>query len=282
MTRDTLGNDLNAVKYVITSKILLAPYDSSVKILADMIASSVVDPAVTLATLFKKGLTAVGLITSDGAPQDGRDADDATEFHQPGYKMNADPTLTLAFTVAEDNDLTRLMTIGAPDDNGVYHVRDVVQDTKWIAYQETAYKNGTIRRRVGVVQITGNEPAQDNRGEVSGLALTATWTQDSIVDDGKSRYLEAYYDSAAVAATSLTVAPSTLSIQKTKTGTITATVAPETATITAESADDSKVSVSVSGKTITVTGKDTTTSPVTVTVKSGTHSATVAVTVTAA
>ena len=38
------------------------------------------------------------------------------------------------------------------------------------------------RRRLGVIQITGNEPAQDTRGEVSGLSLTATWQLDPAVD----------------------------------------------------------------------------------------------------
>ena len=47
-------------------------------------------------------------------------------------------------------------------------------------------------RRLGVIQITGNEPAQDTRGEVSGLSLTATWQLDPAVDGGNSRYLQSY------------------------------------------------------------------------------------------
>ena len=107
--------------------------------------------------------------------------------------LNADPNLTLAFTVAEDNETVRGMTIGTPDADGVYHVSDTIQDSKWIAYQETHYKTGTIRRRLGVLQTTGSEPAQDTRGEVSGIALTTTWQKDSIVDNGNSRYLQSYY-----------------------------------------------------------------------------------------
>ena len=45
---------------------------------------------------------------------------------------------------------------------------------------------------LGVIQITGNEPAQDTRGEVSGLSLTATWQLDPAVDGGNSRYLQSY------------------------------------------------------------------------------------------
>ena len=192
MTADNQGNDLNAVKNVLTSKIIVAPYVPGKTLTASQIAPSVADPITELGDVFGSSSSTVGLITSDGAPQDSRDGDDATEFHQPGYTLNADPTLTLAFTAAEDNDLTRLMTIGRPDETGVYHVKDIIQDTKWFAYQETIYKSGRKRRRLGVIQITGNEPAQDTRGEVSGLSLTATWQLDPAVDGGNSRYLQSY------------------------------------------------------------------------------------------
>lgn len=192
MTADKQGNDLNAVKNVLTSKIIAAPYVADKTLTASQIAPSVEDPITELGDVFGSSSAAVGLITSDGAPQDSRDGDDATEFHQPGYTLNADPTLTLAFTVAEDNDLTRLMTIGKPDEIGVHHVKDIIQNTKWFAYQETIYKSGRKRRRLGVIQITGNEPAQDTRGEVSGLSLTATWQLDPAVDGGNSRYLQSY------------------------------------------------------------------------------------------
>jgi len=192
MTADNQGNDLNAVKNVLTSKIIVAPYAAGKTLTASQIAPSVADPITELGDVFGSSSATVGLITSDGAPQDSRDGDDATEFHQPGYTLNADPTLTLAFTAAEDNDLTRLMTIGKPDETGVYHVKDIIQDTKWFAYQETIYKSGRKRRRLGVIQITGNEPAQDTRGEVSGLSLTATWQLDPAVDGGNSRYLQSY------------------------------------------------------------------------------------------
>lgn len=191
MTADNQGNDLDSVKNVLTSKIIVAPYVPGKTLTASQIAPSVADPITELGDVFGSSST-VGLITSDGAPQDSRDGDDATEFHQPGYTLNADPTLTLAFTAAEDNDLTRLMTIGKPDETGVYHVKDIIQDTKWFAYQETIYKSGRKRRRLGVIQITGNEPAQDTRGEVSGLSLTATWQLDPAVDGGNSRYLQSY------------------------------------------------------------------------------------------
>lgn len=191
MTADAAGNDITQVRVVTTSKIRLAPYDASKQLTATLIAPTVADPATGLDTIFAKG-GFVGLITKDGAPQDGRDADDATEFHQPGYLLNAEPKLTLEFTAAEDNDLTRAMTIGTADSTGVYHVTDTIQDTKWLAYQETVYKDGRHRRRLGVVQITGAEPDKEDRGSVSGIKFTAEWLKDPIVDDGASRYLESY------------------------------------------------------------------------------------------
>ena len=196
MTADTSGNDLNSVKVVATSKIKVAPYDETKSLTADLISKKVADPASTLADIFAQG-SFIGLITEDGAPQDARDGDDATEFHQPGYAINGEPTLTLAFTAAEDNEIVREMVLGKPDTDGVYHVADTLQDTKWFAYQETAYKSGLVRRRLGVIQITGNEPDQEKRGDVAGFALTATWQKDATVDGGQSRYLQAYYDPSA-------------------------------------------------------------------------------------
>lgn len=203
MTADAAGNDITQVRVVTTSKIRLAPYNSTQKLTAALIASTVADPATGLDTIFAKG-GFVGLITSDGAPQDGRDADKATEFHQPGYLLNADPKLTLEFTAAEDNDLTRAMTIGTADSTGVYHVSDTIQDTKWLAYQETVYKDGRHRRRLGVVQVTGAEPDKEERGSVSGIKFTGEWLKDPIVDDGASRYLESYVTPTASGSTTST------------------------------------------------------------------------------
>lgn len=223
MARDAQGNNLDDAMVVVTSKILLVPYEDANKITPEMIAPGKAEP--DLPDAFNPQTAAVGLITSDGAPQDGRDAEDATEFHQPGYLLNGDPTLTLAFTAAEDNDLIREVTQGDPDDIGVYHVSDIVQDTKWIAYQETVFRNKHVRRRAGVVQVTGNEPAQDSRGSVSGRALTATWQKDAMIDSN-ANYLEAIYIPKTV--TSLTInAGSSPSVQvgKTLALTVTATYA---------------------------------------------------------
>ena len=51
MTADAQGNDLTAVKYVTSSKIIIAPYDPTAKLTASMIAKTVADPITTLLSL---------------------------------------------------------------------------------------------------------------------------------------------------------------------------------------------------------------------------------------
>ena len=77
MAADKDGNNLGAVKVVLSSKILLAHYDASKSLNAAMIAKTVAEPMSKLTGIFTVGQN-VGLITSDGAPEDGRDGDDAT------------------------------------------------------------------------------------------------------------------------------------------------------------------------------------------------------------
>lgn len=291
MAADSQGNDLKAVKSVATSKIIIAPYNPAYELGGAMIAKTVADPVTTLGDAFKDA-HAVGLITSDGAPQDARDADDATEFHQPGYLLNADPSLTLEFTVAEDNDVVRSMTIGEPDADGVWHVSDTLQDAKWFAYQETVYKNGTIRRRLGVIQITGAEPDQDTRGEVSGVALTATWQKDAAVDGGNSRYLQSYYtpggETVDRPVTVVTADPATVSVAVGESADVKVTVQPQDATdptLHVTSADLTKAAATADTKTgtVTITGVAATDAgkTVDVTITAGGKSTTVKVTVTA-
>lgn len=197
MTRDSQGNDLTKVAVPVTGAIMLVPYDVANKITSVMIAKNVKAPK--LPDAYDPVKAACGLITSDGGPQDGRDADDPTEFYQDGYLLNGASKLTTTFTVAEDNDLVRTITLGEPDENGVYMVDDIIADGKWCAYQEEAWRGGRIRRRAGVVQVTGNEPGQSERGSVIGRALTVNWSADEMYDGHK--YIESIYDPTATTGT---------------------------------------------------------------------------------
>lgn len=189
MTRDSKGNNLDDTEVVLGGKIAFVPYSEDAKISAKDIAPSVEDPKLPDAYTTD---SIIGLITSDGGFQDGRDGDDNTEFFQPGYTIPGQSSLTTSFTTAENNELIRRMTLGKPDEDGVYHVTDIIQPDKWCCYQEEYLRGGKTRRRAGVVQITGNEPNQSERGSVKGQQLTATWLEDDLYDGDK--YIEAIYD----------------------------------------------------------------------------------------
>ena len=288
MARDTQGNDLDSVEVVLGGGIRFAPYDEANVITPEMIAATKTpeEVAEALPEIFKSPESGVGLITSDGGPQDARDSDDAIEFYQSGYSLNADPSLTTAFTIAENNELTRRMTIGEPDEYGVYHVSDILQNDKWIAYQEESIRGAggkvRVRRRAGVIQLTGNEPNQSERGVVKGSAWTATWQADSLFDPN-AKYLESYYEPDKIPVSGVTVTPDTTTLKNGETTTLTASITPENAydkTVT-WSADDSgaKVTLTPSGTTCKVTGKaDSGTVNVTCTTKDGSKTDSVTVT----
>lgn len=257
MARDSQGNNLDDTDITVTGRIILVPYAAENVITPQMIASDVADPELPAAY---NPDACVGLITSDGAPQDGREAGDDNEFWQQGYTLSGDPTLTTQFTTAEDNDMTRRVTIGDPDEYGVYHVTDIVQNKKWMAYKENVLRSGKVRRRAGVVQVTNNEPGQETRGSVKGNALTATWQADSLY--GNDRYIESTYDpSQHIAVTSITANPASVSVEVGKTATVALAILPAEAAnqrITVESSDEAKATATVDGTSLTVTGVATT------------------------
>ena len=74
MTADNQGNDLDSVKNVLTSKIIVAPYVAGKTLTASQIAPSVADPITELGDVFGSDSAAVGLITSDGARRPDADA----------------------------------------------------------------------------------------------------------------------------------------------------------------------------------------------------------------
>lgn len=195
MAADTQGNDIGAVRIPVTGRICLVPYDTKNKIDSTAIGNKAAQP--TLPEAYKTG--AVGLIKSDGAPQDASESGDAIEFWQQGYQINGQASITTTFTLAEDNAVTRAFVHGGaePDENGVYGVDTLVPDAKWMAYYEEAYKGGAVYRRAGVVIMTANEPGQAERGSVKGRAITVSWLADD--NYGGKKYIECTYDPAAAA-----------------------------------------------------------------------------------
>ncbi len=189
MARDNRGNNIDDAELVLGGSIALVEYDPKNKITRESMAEWI--KTVELPEAYGTD-SYVGLISSDGGPQDGRDGGDVTEFYQGGYQLPGEASLTLAFTVAENNRKIRRITLGEPDEYGVYAVNDIIQDEKWCCYAEELLKGGRIRRRAGVVQVSGNEPNQSTRGEVKGQQLTLIWIEDDMYDNAK--YFESVYD----------------------------------------------------------------------------------------
>lgn len=154
-----------------------------------------------LPAAYNRSTACIGLVKSDGGNQDSRDGDDPLEFLQDGYKkLPLATSLTQTFSPAENNALTRKITIGEPDAQGVYHVADIIQDAKWMVYEEETFDTGRVHRRAGVMQVTGNEPDQQERGSVTGRALTVEWMKDPLYVDAEhpnTRWIESWYDPKA-------------------------------------------------------------------------------------
>lgn len=185
MARDNRGNNIDDAELVLGGSIALVEYDPKNKITRESMAEWI--KTVDLPEAYGTD-SYVGLISSDGGPQDGRDGGDVTEFYQGGYQLPGEASLTLA----ENNRKIRRITLGEPDEYGVYAVNDIIQAEKWCCYAEELLKGGRIRRRAGVVQVSGNEPNQSTRGEVKGQQLTLTWIEDDMYDNAK--YFESVYD----------------------------------------------------------------------------------------
>lgn len=195
MTRDSNGNNINDVEVPVGGSISIIDYSEANKITREMIAQTVAKA--TIPEAYADGI--LGLITEDGGFQDERDGDEGIGFFQEGYTLPSASKLTTTFTVAENNALIRKLTLGEPDENGVYAVDDIIQPGKHLAYRETPLKFGRILRRAGVVQITGNEPAQQEKGAVTGRSFTIEWIADPLYEGHK--YYESIYDPTITPAT---------------------------------------------------------------------------------
>lgn len=199
MAKDSQGMDLGQVEALVTAAIMIVPYSNENKITPEMIASSKATPELPAA--YNRSTACIGLVKSDGGNQDSRDGDDPLEFLQDGYKkLPLATSLTQTFSPAENNALTRKITIGEPDAQGVYHVADIIQDAKWMVYEEETFDTGRVHRRAGVMQVTGNEPDQQERGSVTGRALTVEWMKDPLYVDAEhpnTRWIESWYDPKA-------------------------------------------------------------------------------------
>jgi hypothetical protein len=258
MAADEAGNDLSAVAVPLTGTLGYAPVDAeNVIAKADLGAATLDAPAA-----FK----ILGLVKSDGGAQDDSNQDDAQEFYQDGYKLAGDGSLTVEVNLAQfDANVRELIHGIVPDENGVIEVNSITPDTTFILLHETVYKNGFIRRRIGVARISAVKPDQEERGSVFGNDVTFEWVRHELFNN--AFYWEAMVPPAGV----LTVAPASASIAVDGTQQLTAsqsgaTWASSDATKATVSASGLVTGVAVGTVTITATvGSSTATSVITVT-----------------
>jgi hypothetical protein len=139
------------------------------------------------------GFKYLGLRTSDGGPEQSREAGDAIEFLEDGFSINADGSITVAMTLAQYNEITRELSLGsAPDANGVIKVKDTTNSNQYIVLLESVYKSGAIKREHGVVRVSEISNGKDERGTVNGIAVTFQWVRHELFDN--SYYWEAYVE----------------------------------------------------------------------------------------
>lgn len=170
---DVQGNSLSKVGIPIGGLVAFAEYDEENVIPdADFGQTPLVLPA---------GYQKLGLVKQDGAPQHQREAGDAIELWQIGYKKPGEGTRSIQVNLAENNlAVLKLVEGKEPDANGVIYVDSSLPDARVILFQATKFKGGSEDRYNGVAQVTAVEVDQDTRGEVRGRSVTLTWVEDDL------------------------------------------------------------------------------------------------------
>lgn len=175
MAADEQGFDLDAVGVPITGMAAYAPLDP-----ANMLTEAALGASpLVLPPAFKK----LGLYKVDGGPAPSREAGDALEFFQQGYKKAGDGTRALTITLAQSDRVVMSLIEGVePDEHGVYKVSSNLPDNRFILFSSIRYRGGLEERQLGVASITAVEPDQAERGSVKGSAVTFTWQEHEMFE----------------------------------------------------------------------------------------------------
>jgi hypothetical protein len=179
MAADSRGNDVTKVFVPVTGFLGFAPAGTS---LLTPAAGKVAD--LTLPVAFKK----VGLLKQDGGFEWSDEADgDAIEFWQAGYSIPSGlAKVTMAFGLAQTDENTRLLTTGkTADSNGYITVDGGGHATEFVWFTEEIAKNGWIRRRQSIGQVTSAKENKNTRGEVLGYDCVATMRVDAGLGNGR-------------------------------------------------------------------------------------------------
>lgn len=182
---DARGRDVNEALIYVTGYAGIAPVElTNVISETELGADTLTAPA---------AFRFLGLRTSDGGPEQAREAGEAIEFLEDGFVINADGSITVAMTLAQYNTVTRELSLGGtPDANGVIKVKDTTNSNQYILLLESVYKSGAIKREHGVVRISEISNGKDERGTVNGISVTFQWVRSELFDN--SYYWEAYID----------------------------------------------------------------------------------------
>jgi hypothetical protein len=173
MAADSRGNDIAAVAVPVTGFMGYAPAGT------DFIdPEDGADAAFILPAAFKK----VGLLKEDGGFEWTLEADgDPITFWQDGYSIPSGlANATLAAGLAQTDEIVRkLLTGKTADANGYITVDAGGHATEFVFFTEEIFKNGMIRRRQSVGQLSTAKENKSTRGEVLGYDVELKMRRDA-------------------------------------------------------------------------------------------------------
>ena len=183
MSADSSGNDLAAVGIPITGAAAYAPVDE-----ANMVSAADGNDRKLKLSEDYPAYRKLGLFKSDGGVEDTVDGGDATEFFQEGYKLAGDATLGFTVGLAQNDTVVLEFVTGQKlDANNSMLIEDAFSKEPFMVFQETMFKNKTIRRRNGVAMITAVATDKDERGTVKGRTVTCQWLPSPLFGGAKYR-----------------------------------------------------------------------------------------------
>ena len=188
MAADSKGRDIGAAPVYVTGAAAYAPVAAANVLTKAALGAATIELPV--------GFKFLGLRTSDGGPEESREAGDATEFLESGFEISGAGSVTLKFTLAQYNAIVREFVNQAPDANGVIEVSADIPSDPFIFYTEAVMKNGTIERQLGVAKLQETARQKDEKGSVKGVEVTVKWLPHELFNN--KPYFEAQVGVAPV------------------------------------------------------------------------------------
>lgn len=174
---DTLGNDIAAVGVPITGSLGFAPGTTTLPA-----PDEGNDPDFELPVAFKKA----GLMTDDGGFEWTTEPDgDPIEFYQEGYSIPSGlANATLVVKLAQYDANVRMITRGkTADANGYITIDAGGHSLEFVIFTEEIFKNGVIRRRVGIATVDSVKEDKSERGSVLGYEVTFKFRRVAVLNN---------------------------------------------------------------------------------------------------